>query len=254
MMAKKHPAVSVVLPTYNAEAHIAETISSVIEQVYSDWELWVIDDGSTDNTIKIIQTFCARDARINFIHLSSNTGGPSEPRNIGIKNSKGRYIAFLDSDDIWLPEKLKEQINFFCKSDAGIVYSDYEKIDSKGTRSGRIIRNPNSRTYHDLLNGNVILLSSSIIDTSKCGKPLFPKIPHEDYVFWLSILKRGIISRNTGTLNTLYRVHSDSVSGNKFKALQWTWNIFRNEEQLPLWDACYHFFCYMIYAGIKYLH
>ena len=118
-----NPLVSVITPCYNAESFIAETIKSVINQTYTNWEMLICDDCSTDNSAKIIKSFCQRDDRIKYLKTDCNTGGPSIPRNVAISNSKGDYLAFLDADDIWLPTKLAVQMNFVCIQKADIVYS-----------------------------------------------------------------------------------------------------------------------------------
>lgn len=253
-MTMRDSLVSIVLPVYNAGAFIEQAVASVIAQTYTDWELIIVDDGSTDKTCEIIREEAARDHRIRLIQLPQNTGNPAVPRNRGLEAANGRYIAFIDSDDIWLPQKLEEQLPLFADSDSvAIVYSDYEKIDENGKRDSRVIRNKSFSTYDSLLNGNVILQSSAIIDTSKTRIPKYRQVRHEDYFFWLDILRSGLTACNTGTVNTLYRVHSDSVSGNKLQTALWTWNIYRNEEHLTFWKSCYHFVHYIIYGTLKYL-
>lgn len=244
------PLVSVVMPCYNAEKYIRESIDSVINQTFKDWELIVVNDGSKDGSLSIIQEYASKDQRVRFVDCKTPSGSPSEPRNIGIRNSQGRYIAFLDSDDIWTSEKLESQLNLFSQGDYIIVYCNYESITEDGERMNRINKEPKSCDYHQLLKFNCIGCSEAIIDTEKIGKPEFKKVGHEDYLYWLMIMKNGGIAANTNKVQLLYRERTSSVSSDKFQAVRWTWHIYRKELKLPLLKAIYCFSCYVI-KGIE---
>lgn len=246
-----HHLVSIITPCYNSAQYITDTIKSVINQSYPHWELLIIDDCSTDNSSKIIQEFSSKDKRIKYFKTEKPSGSPIYPRNIGIKNATGRYIAFLDSDDIWLPNKLEEQLKLFKDERTAVVYSNYEKINEAGERNQRIIIAPNETNYSRLLKSNVIGNLTGIYDTSKVGKVYCMNIRHEDYVLWLSILKKGYIAKNTNTITALYRVRKSSVSSNKFKVFTWQWNILRNVENLTLTKAVYYYLHYAIKAFFK---
>lgn len=233
---------SIVTPCYNSQAYIAETIESVLIQTYPYWELLVVDNCSTDGSAEIVQQYATCDSRIKYVRTDRPSGSPVFPRNIGIEKACGRYIAFLDSDDIWLPHKLETQLDIFKKyDDLAVCYSNYEKIAENGKRRKRIIIAPMETNYKQLLLGNVIACSTAVYDTEKVGKVYFPNHPHEDYIVWLSILKQGYFARNTGTVEALYRVREHSVSSNKLKALSWQWDIYRNVEQIGLLKSCYYF-------------
>lgn len=248
-----NPTVSIITPAYNAEAFLRKTIDSVLAQTYTNWELLLIDDCSTDSTPKIIREYADCDSRIRSMRTNSNTGIPSEVRNIGIRAAQGRYIAFVDADDIWLPRKLEDQLDCFRRYDCGAVYSDYEKMDEEGRRDGRVVINPPMTTYRRLLGGNVILQSSGIFDTEKVGKPEFIPIHHEDFKFWLDVLKRIPEARNTNSVHVYYRQRFRSLSGNKIRAMKWTWDVYRRAERLG-WMASLGCFChYLCYAGRKFL-
>lgn len=145
------PLISIITPCYNSGQFIAETIESVLAQTYTNWELLVIDDCSTDNSADIILTYTKLDNRIKYLKTENPSGSPTLPRNIGIKMAKGRFIAFLDADDMFLPNKLEKQLKCFDNDKVAIVYSNYEKIAYNGERDNRIIIAPKKLSYHKLL-------------------------------------------------------------------------------------------------------
>ena len=249
----ERPLISIITPSYNTGQYIGDCIASVIKQTYTNWEMIIVDDCSADNSVSVINSYAEKDPRIKCFKTDKGSGSATLPRNIGIQNAKGRFIAFLDSDDLWLPTKLEEQISLFENDQVGIVFSNYEKIDEGGTRSGRKITACDSLSYKKLLKGNVLGCLTVMYDTEKVGKKYFSKVGHEDFVVWLSILKQGYIAQNTNTIAALYRVRSNSLSANKMKAFAWTWNIYRNILELNFLLSCYYFMHYAIRAGVKYL-
>lgn len=245
--------VSIITPCYNAALYLAQAINSVLAQTYREWELLIVDDCSTDGSYELIQKFASWDTRIKYFRTDFPSGSPTLPRNIGVKHAKGRFIAFLDSDDIWLPDKLKQQIPLFEQNNVAIVYANYEKITDDGIRSGRLIKAPIKTDYKNMLYENVIGCLTAVYDVKKVGKIYFPNVRHEDFIVWLDILKKGFIAVNTNTVLALYREQKNSLSANKFKAFSWTWNIYRNVEHLNVIKSCYCFCHYAIRAGLKYL-
>lgn len=243
--------VSVIMPVFNAELFLSEAINSVLAQSYPYWELLIVDDGSTDSSVRIIESFIQKDNRIRFLQTKRPSGSPSIPRNLGIDHAKGRFIAFLDSDDVWLPKKLESQIPLFDNPKVAIVYSDYEKMAEDGVRNSRIIRAPKSTDYFRLLKGNVIGNVTGIYDTAKVGKLYFLNVHHEDYVLWLTILKKGYIAMNVGNVTALYRVRKKSVSANKFVVYRWQWMIYRQIEGLGILDSMFYFLYYAVKATLK---
>lgn len=243
---------SIVMPCYNSGTYIRQAINSVKGQTYRDWELLVVDDGSTDNSADIIKGMEQTDGRIKYLKTNAPSGSPIVPRNIGVKNALGRYIAFLDSDDAWLPNKLERQMKMFEQyEDMAICFSNYEKMTEQGERNNRIIKAPSVTTYKQLLLGNVIGCLTAVYDTEKVGKVFFQNHSHEDYILWLDILKRGYVARNTNTVEALYRVRENSVSSNKLKTLCWQWDIYRNVEKIGLFRSSYYFFNYAYRAFKK---
>lgn len=243
--------VSVIIPCHNSQEFLVQAIDSVRAQTYVNWELLIIDDCSTDDSATIIQQYVQQDSRIHYLKTDKPSGSPTLPRNIGIQHARGRYIAFLDSDDAWLPNKLEEQLPLFENNDTALVFSDYEKISEQGIRNQRIVSAPSSTNYKDLLRGNVIGCLTALYDTKKVGKICFENVSHEDYVLWLTILKKGFVARNTGNVHALYRVRTSSVSSNKWKALLWQWNIYINVEKVGYMRAAYYFLSYLIKAYKK---
>lgn len=243
--------ISVIMPVFNAEKYIEFAIRSVLDQTFSHWELLIIDDGSTDRSIPIIKKYVEQDSRIHFFQTKTPSGSPAKPRNIGITEAHGRFIAFLDSDDIWLPTKLQEQLPLFDNWDTAVVFSNYEKMSEDGQRSSRVIIAPKKTNYSKLLKGNVIGNVTGIYDTQKVGKVFFLNINHEDYVLWLSILKKGYVALNTNSVTALYRLRRQSVSSNKINVLFWQWNIYTHIEKLNYFRATYLFICYAYKAFRK---
>ena len=245
------PLVSVITPCYNAERYLASAIESVISQTFSDWEMIVVDDCSTDGSAAIVRRYAQDDVRIRLLSTMQNTGSPAIPRNIGIENAHGRYLAFLDSDDIWLPTRLEHQIPLMAIDDAAIVFSDYRKIDADGNIHASVVTAPRIVSYKRLLHSNYCGCLTVMYDTAKVDKMYFKQRGHEDYILWLSIVKRGYRAYNTGTVEALYRIVGQSVSSNKIRAFRWQWHILRYEEGLSLPFAILFMAHYAINAYLK---
>lgn len=246
-----HPLVSIITPCYNAESFIVDTIESVLVQTYGGWELIVVDDCSTDRSAILIKEYQEKDFRIRYLKMEKPFGSPALPRNRGIKKAKGRYIAFLDSDDLWLPKKLEEQLSIIGRAGIAIVFSNSKKIGREGKRLGCPIIAPSTVDYFLLLKGNCIGCLTAMYDTAKVGKIFFKEVDHEDCVLWLSILKKGYKAQNTNTVAALYRVGNPWISSNKLKVLPWQWNILRKEEHVPFYKAVYFYVHYAIKAFFK---
>ncbi|MBO9585953.1 MAG: glycosyltransferase family 2 protein [Flavobacterium sp.] len=245
--------VSIITPLYNSESFIAETIQSVIAQTYKDWEMLIVDDCSTDNSKSIIEEFIKLDSRIKYFRTNAPSGSPTTPRNIGIEMASGRFIAFLDSDDLWKCNKLQLQIPLFQDRKVGIVFSNYEKINENGESNERFIIAPSQVNYKKLLKGNVIACLTAVYDREKLGKVYFTKQGHEDYAFWLSILKRGYVGKNAESVLAKYRVRKSSVSSNKFKVINWYYKIYRQNEKLSAIISLYYVSIALFKSFFKYV-
>ena len=243
--------ISIIMPMHNSATFVGEAIESVLAQSYREWELIIVDDESTDASVSIVEAYAQKDSRIRLFRNPKPIKMPSAPRNMGLSMAKGRYIAFLDSDDMWLPEKLTQQIPLMQNPQVAIVYSNYEKMTESGKKTGRVIKAPRQADYKKLLRGNVIGNLTGIYDKEKVGIVPFLNIHHEDYAMWLSILKRGFIAQNTGTVAARYRLSSSSVSTNKYRVLSWQWNIYRNIEHISIMKSTIYFVSYAFKAFLK---
>lgn len=242
--------VSVITPSYNSAKYIASTIESVIFQSFQEWELLVIDDCSTDNSIDIINSYRQNDSRIKLIKLTEN-GGAAVARNKGIEAARGRYIAFLDSDDTWHPSKLEKQIDFMLVNNYSFTYTAYNKVDS----TGHVVSNvgiPDKVSYTDLLKKCEIGCLTAIYDSKNLGKIYMPLIrKRQDLGLWLRILKSTPFAYGYNDILASYTVRNDSISSNKLKAASYTWKLYRNVEKLPMFKATYYFSHYAINGVLR---
>lgn len=245
------PLVSIIMPCHNGEKYVADAIRSVQSQTFTDWELLVIDDSSADNSMSVIEEFCAADSRIHLLRNKKPMGMPASPRNVGIGTARGRYVAFLDCDDLWLPTKLERQLPLFGTKDVAAVFSYYGKMDGSGNYGTTAIPSPVFVSYEYMLNGNCIGNLTGMYDTQKCGKVFQKEIRHEDYLMWLEILRKGFYAVNTNTVEAVYRESGSSVSGSKLRVFGWQWHILRRELNLPLGKATLCFLRYAVGGFLK---
>lgn len=245
------PNVSIITPIHNTAELLPLTIDSVIAQSYPDWELLLIDDKSTDSSPSIARSYAATDRRIRLIQLEENSG-PAVARNHGIQTAEGRYIAFLDSDDLWLPEKLEIQTRFMEENGLALGYSWFERISFEGGRANRVVPIPTTLTYHELLKKNHIGCLTAIYDSELVGKRLMPEIPvHQDWALWLSILRDGFAAGGVPDVLALYRTgNMSSVSGNKLKTIRHKWHIYRQIEQIGPVKSAFYLSCFA-WEGFK---
>lgn len=241
--------VSVIMPMYNSEKYIEESIQSVINQTYFLWELIIIDDGSKDQSVNIVEKYAKADKRVKLVKSKKNLG-VAKARNQGIKLAQGRYIAFLDSDDIWLPDKLEHQINFMEEKQAPIAYTQYRQFTDKVSEVGNLIDVEPKVSYKRLLKGNIIGCLTAMIDRKFVGEMSMPDQRHEDYITWLNILKKGGYAYGLKEDLARYRKTLNSLSGNKLRSLTWTWNVYRKNQKLSFIKSSYYFGHYML-KGLK---
>ena len=245
--------VSIIMPCHNGAPFIADAIRSVQSQTFADWELLVIDDCSSDDSADIVKALAEKDGRIRLLRTERSTGLPATPRNVGIRAARGRYIAFLDCDDEWLPTKLARQVPLFGTRNAAVVFSWYGKMDGAGNYGCNAVSSPAFVSYASMLDGNRIGNLTGIYDTDRCGKVLQREIRHEDYVMWLEILARGFFAVSTNSVEAVYRESRSSVSGSKLRVLPWQWRILRKELGLPPLRAAKHFLSYAAGGLLKFL-
>ncbi len=235
---------SVVMPVYNAAHTLKESVMSVLNQTFPDFELIIVDDCSTDESPEIIKELCAADARLVSLRLPENSG-VAVARNEAIKAAAGRYICFLDADDIWLPDKLEQHRKAFSAG-ALVVCSSYLRFLPDGYES--LITVPESFTYQDMLKRNIIGNLTGAYDSLVLGKFYQKSIGHEDYLMWLQIMAAAGTAVGLTDPLAKYRVGAGSLSGSKLKAAQWTWRIYRQELKLSFFTAVRCFATYAVNA------
>ena len=242
--------VSIVTPAYTAGRFIAETIHSVLAQTHNNWELIIVDDGSPDDTCSIVEQISREDCRIRLIRQRRNLG-PSVARNRGLEAASGRYIAFLDADDLWLPQKLERQIQFMGDVNAAISFTAFRRISETGDRCGRLIRIPERLTYGQLLRNTAIAASAVLIDRGLTGAFQMSMAPCDDYFLWLEFLRRGFVAHGLQEDLMRYRVVEASCTRNKRKNALNVWRTYR-EIGLSKTYAAWCFTNYAIRAWLKY--
>lgn len=241
------------MAAYNAENTIGQAITSVIQQTYTDFELIIINDCSTDRTVDVINEFIKKDTRIRLINNSKNMG-VSYTRKHGLDEAKGSWIAILDSDDLWLPEKLAKQVEFQKKTNADLLYTGSGFMNVDGKQINWKLNVPEVITYRQLLKQNILSNSSALV-----RKDLYEKYyavgddMHEDFAIWLQILRNGIKAYGINEPLLIYRLDDKSKSGNKLKAAMMNWNTYRYIG-LNLFEAAYYEFWYAINGLCKYKH
>lgn len=242
--------VSIITPTYISEDFISETINSIISQTYTNWELLITDDCSDDNTVEIVKKFIKRDNRIKLFELKENSGA-GVARNNSIKHAKGRYIAFCDSDDKWLPNKLKIQLEFMESENLYFTYSSYYRILEDGKRRG-VVTAPLFLTYSMLLRNNYVGCLTAIYNCDKLGKIYMSEIrKRQDWTLWLKILNHIQYTKGVAEPLALYRIRPNSISSNKLSLLKTTYKIYRKELNMGEIRSIYNLFRYLYYLLLK---
>lgn len=241
--------VSIIMPSYNTARFLSTTVDSVLAQTFQDWELIAVDDHSTDDSLDILRRYKAREPRMQVLSLREHVG-PAGARNAATHAARGSYVAFLDSDDAWLPQKLERHIAFVRESAAALSFTAYRKIDEDDSLGG-LVEVPNTVDYKALLYSNCIGCSTAIYDTVRLGKVFFPDIARrQDHGLWLKILRKGLRAHGLNDPLTLYRVRKQSVSSNKFIAAAYQWQLYRRVEGLSLGSTLLHFAGYA-YQGVR---
>ena len=238
------PMVSIIVPVYNAEKFIRETMGCVIAQTYPCWELLLVEDGSRDNSVEIIETYIrdSGEERIRLICQHENMGA-AKARNRGLQEAKGRYIAYLDADDLWLPEKLEHELAFIREKDAAFVFTGYEFADENGKGTGKIVHVPETLNYRQALSNTTIFTTTVMFDTQKISKELLemPVIKSEDTALWWKVLRNGYTAFGLDENLVKYRRPGKSLSSNKLEAVRRIWNLYRKAEGMGVLDSAWHF-------------
>lgn len=242
--------VSIIIPVHNAENFIRDTIDCVRAQTLRNWELLLIEDGSTDHTMDVMTAYLddLKDGRIRVKQrrISSpeeKTFGAARARNLGISLAKGRYIAYLDADDRWRADKLEKELAFLREKEAGFVFTGYEFGDENAEGTGKVVHVPETLNYRQALANTTIFTSTVMLDTEKIEKALIemPYIKSEDTASWWKILKTGVTACGLDENLVIYRRAGKSLSSNKVEALRRIWNLYRKAAGLSVWASICHF-------------
>lgn len=245
--------ISVIVPVYNAERFIEETIACVAAQTCSRWELLLVDDASTDGTTAIIEKYIGDtgDRRIRLIRQPDNLGA-ARARNRGLQEAAGRYIAYLDADDLWVPEKLEHELAFMAERNAAFAFTGYEFVDENGRGTGKVVRVPETLTYRQALKNTTIFTTTVMFDTEKISRELLemPVMKSEDTALWWKILRSGYTAWGLNENLAKYRRAGRTLSSNKLEALRRIWNLYREAEGLSVLSSAWNF-CFWAVRAVK---
>ncbi len=232
--------VSIIVPVYNAANYIEQTIQSVLAQDYENWELILVENGSTDESVAKIQAF--DDKRIRLIIMEGNAGA-ANARNEGMRQAMGTYVGYIDADDLWRPNKLSRQIAFMQEKDAAFAFTGYEFGDENAVGTGKIVRVPETLSYKQALSNTTIFTSTVLFDTRLIEKDklYMPNVKSEDSALWFQILREGIVAYGLDENLVTYRRPANSLSSNKLEAMRRIWNLYRKQEKLNIFYSMYLF-------------
>ncbi len=243
--------VSIIIPVYNAAEYIGETIESVLAQTYREWELLLVDDGSVDKSCEIMERYAKNDERIRVICKANE--GAAKARNTGVEKANGRYIAYLDADDLWTPDKLEKEIAFAKENNAAFCFTGYEFADEKGRGTGKIVKVPGTLTYKQAMKNTTIFTSTVLFDLTKLSKAdiMMPVVKSEDTALWWKVLKQGNIAYGLNENLVKYRRVAHSLSSNKWEAVKRIWNLYRRQEGLPVIKSAFYFIFWAVRAVLR---
>jgi teichuronic acid biosynthesis glycosyltransferase TuaG len=242
--------VSIITPSYNSKKFIKETINSVLFQTYQHWEMIIVDDKSKDDSVKFIKEIIKDEKRIKLISLENNVGA-AEARNKALEIAKGEYIAFLDSDDIWLPQKLEKQLNFMKKNNYAFTFTSYIPFSEDGKEEYNLIQVPKELNYTSYCKNTIIGCLSVLINKEQVGEFKMPNIKSShDMALWLLILKKGFKAYGLNEPLAKYRLVSTSNTAKKYTAIFDVWKVYRDIEKINLVKSSWYFINYL-YNAIK---
>lgn len=239
--------VSIIVPVYNAEKFILQTVKCVEAQTYKNWELLLVVDSCTDDTVQVLTEYLTQQGqrKVRMI-LQEKNGGAAKARNRGLSEARGRWIAYLDADDLWVPEKLERTLRFIKEKDAGFVFTGYEFADENGVGTGKVVRVPESLSYSQALKNTTIFTSTVMFDTEKIGKEKLnmPMIKSEDTALWWRVLRQEkCLAYGLDENLVKYRRSGKTLSSNKVEAVRRIWNLYRQAEGLgvlrSLWNCMF---------------
>ncbi len=243
--------VSIITPTYNCAEFIARTIDSVQAQTYQNWEMIIVDDRSTDNTQEIVEEYIKKDERIKY-HLLEVNSGAAVARTTAMQLAQGSYMAFLDSDDIWTPDKLERQLRFMTENGYAFSCTAYEQIDEADAPLGKVIKTVKKTNYNRLLLDCPVGNSTVVYDVEKMGKFEVPNIrKRNDDALWLQMLKKEEYIWGMPDVLMKYRIRKNSISSNKFKVIKYHWILYREIEHLNVFRSAFHVFWWCVIKVLR---
>ncbi len=243
--------VSIITPTYNCAKFIGRTIDSVLAQTYQNWEMIIVDDCSVDNTKEIVEGYLKKDSRIKY-HLLDENSGAAVARTTAMKLAQGSYMAFLDSDDIWMPDKLEHQLKWMMENGYAFSCTAYEQIDEEDNLLGKTIKTVQRTDYNRLLLDCPVGNSTVMYDVEKMGKFEVPNIrKRNDDALWLTMLKKEKYIWGMPNVLMKYRIRRNSISSNKLSVIKYHWLLYRDIEHLSVLRSMFHIFWWCL---IKVLH
>ena len=241
--------VSIIVPIYNAEKFIEETINNIYNQSYKNWELILVNDKSIDKSVSIIKKYISEN--IKLIELEKNSG-PAIARNEGIKIARGRFLCFLDADDLWDSKKIEKQIKFLKEKNCAFSFTGYQYMSFDGQKTGKIVKIPEKLNYKQALKNTTIFISTVMFDMEKISKEeiQISNMQVEDTATWWRILRSGYTAYGLNEVLTYYRRSENTRSSNKFKAVKNAWKIYREQEKISFLKSFYYF-CWYVFNAIK---
>lgn len=246
------PTISIITPAYNAENYISQTIESVQNQSFKDWELIIVDDCSKDYTSVLVKEFENKDPRIRMIKAPQN-GGVAKARNLGLEQAQGDFIAFVDSDDLWKPDKLEKQLSFMKEKGCVLSYTDFQKFNTEDGSLGKVMKCPAKMKANDILKNTAIGCLTVMVDKKQAGEFRMPPLGHtEDNCTWYHILKKtNSVAYNQGEVLSLYREGNASLTKNKCKSAKQQWETYRRYFGFSRIKSAYYFTWYAINAVLR---
>lgn len=245
--------VSIIVPVYNAERFIKETMDCVMAQTCPQWELLLVEDGSSDRTVSVIEDYIREkgEKRIRLIRQPENLGA-ARARNRGLKEASGRYVAYLDADDLWVPEKLERELAFMRDRNAAFAFTGYEFVNEDGRSTGKVVRVPETLNYRQALKNTTIFTTTVMFDTDKIHRELLemPVMKSEDTALWWKILRNGYTAYGLDENLVKYRRAGRSLSSNKLEAVRRIWNLYRKAEGMGVVSSAWHF-CFWAVRAVK---
>lgn len=251
------PLISIITPAYNAEHYLAQTIESVLAQTFFDWQMIIVNDGSTDKTGQLADQYANKDSRIQVVHQKHSSGRPGIARNIGLEYTKGRYIALLDADDLWMPQKLEHHLRFIQKHEAAFSCTSYQRISVDG-KPFNTVHVKEFITRNDILITNTIGCLTVMFDRDQLPKLSFDVhkdlVGREDYSLWLKILSIEQYAYGLNETLSSYRVVGNSISRNKFNMAKGQWRVLRYSAKMPLIKAIFYMFTWAFFGYLRNRH